>query len=155
MSHFQLIICSFFVFLIIAPFISFSSGDPLITVCTSSQYKRVVEDTCASVYKRTKHPNSHHHWKHIEKHRSRHYYSKTKGIIKSNLNVLEEKVITTTQQPQNLVPHLHQYVPGYMPHPHLYRHPHLVGHHHLVGHPHLYGHVHRPHFVQRRRFKRK
>lgn len=30
-------------------------ADPLIRVCDSSQYKRVVEDTCSSVYKRGKH----------------------------------------------------------------------------------------------------
>ena len=31
------------------------SADPLIKVCDSSQYKRVVEDTCSSVYKRGRH----------------------------------------------------------------------------------------------------
>lgn len=30
-------------------------ADPLIKVCDSSQYKRVVEDTCSSVYKRGRH----------------------------------------------------------------------------------------------------
>lgn len=60
-----------------------SLADPLITVCDSSQYKRVVEDTCSSVYKRMKHPHHHfesmrHHDDHIEKHRHRHYHFKHK-----------------------------------------------------------------------------
>ena len=56
-----------------------SLADPLITVCDSSQYKRVVEDTCSSVYKRMKHPHHHfesmrHHDDFMEKHRHRHHF---------------------------------------------------------------------------------
>lgn len=72
-------------FLLIIIHVEFSHSDPLITVCDSSQYKRVVEDTCSSVYKRMKHPHHHfesirHHDDHIEKHRHRHYHSNHRRI---------------------------------------------------------------------------
>ena len=78
----QLVIYSLSLLTILAFIAHFASADPLITVCNTSQYKRVVEDTCSSIYKRTKHPISHfktHHILHLEKHRSRHYFSKKSG----------------------------------------------------------------------------
>lgn len=35
--------------------VSLMMADPLIKVCDSGQYKRIVEDTCSSVYKRGRH----------------------------------------------------------------------------------------------------
>ena len=43
------------VFILIVMHMDLLFADPLIKVCDSSQYKRVVEDTCSSVYKRGRH----------------------------------------------------------------------------------------------------
>ena len=81
---------------VLAFFIKMSSSDPLMRVCNTSEYKRVVEDTCSSIYKRTKHTylhfksHLHHHSHHhrMEKHRRRHYFSKKQGNSKSHSNHL-------------------------------------------------------------------
>lgn len=41
------------IFILLLP--PFAKSEPLIRVCSSSQYKRIVEDTCSSVYKRSGH----------------------------------------------------------------------------------------------------
>ena len=81
---------------VLAFFFKMSSSDPLMRVCNTSEYKRVVEDTCSSIYKRTKHTylhfksHLHHHSHHhrMEKHRRRHYFSKKQGNSKSHSNHL-------------------------------------------------------------------